>query len=166
MNNKVFIKSSVKSRLVGFFGSIFFIIIGVIFVQTLNNSFGYKVIGIAAFLFGLISLILFIVSLVTHKSGVIITSEGIKDNSALICPRFVRWSDLEKVKYNGLLTKMMFFYPKDMSAFLAEQNLFFRFTFKANVRMFGAPFAIAQQNIAVPLEQLIEEVRKYTQVEM
>ena len=130
------------------------------------GAFRYKLIGISAFLFGLIVFTLFIISLITHKSGVIITSEGIKDNSALIHPKFVKWSELEKAKYNGVLTKMMFFYPKNTDIFLAQQNLFCKFAFRANVRMFGAPFAIAQQNISVPLEKLAEEVKKYIQVEM
>lgn len=167
MSEQVFIKSSFQSRIIGWLLFPFFIVVGLVIIfQKSNNSFLYEFIGIVVFLFGLISFILFIVSLITHKSGVIITPEGIKDNSALIRPKFVRWSDLEKAKYNGTLTHMIFFYPKNTAAFLAEQNPIARFAFNANIRMFGAPFAIAKQNIAISMEKLAEEVRKHIQVEM
>lgn len=136
-------------------------IIASLFVFT-QTSFYYKTIALIGIIFSGLGLIFLIYRLIFPSPSLIVDNSGITDKSAVITFGFLRWDQIEKIYTTIFMEKrMLAIVPKNCQDYIAKSDPIRANLYKMNLDLIQAPFAIAEQNLSVPLEKVIIEINKY-----
>ncbi len=152
------------------FISIIFVVTGVlIFVATLNEAGGegllFKTIGIIAIVFFGLCLIYYINVLIKRKPALIVSEEGIFDDSSFIGAGLVRWEEIEAldfVNFSGQLFLGIKTY--DPNLIVNRSNGVKRTLNKLNKGLVEAQVNIPVKILACSIDELVEEIQKRWQI--
>jgi hypothetical protein len=174
--NQIEIKLSKSKLILRLFGSIVFVILGILFVINPAN-FVSEIVRSTTFIFcaGLISItffgfvgLLILRKLVDKSPGLIISDKGITDNSSGVNAGFIPWSDIIAIKETKVVNqKFINIVVKNPDEYIDRQKSSFKKkTMKANYKMFGTAIAISTNALKydyADLKRLLEtKFQEYT----
>lgn len=94
--------------------------------------------------------------------SVIINQEGIFDNASLFGAGMLRWEEIENMfVYQIMDSKFLGLVPADPETVIARQPAIKRFFFKMGKGMSPAPFAIPEDGLPMPAEELLAKAQLY-----
>ena len=164
IEDKILIPISKAKLALMLIGSLIFVALGIIYVndpQTFISPVNKSkelifVVGIACVLFfGLASFYLF-KKLFDNRPGLIISNEGIFDNSSATPVGLIRWNDIIKtdmIKIHG--QRILLIKVKNPDKYIKKQeSKRTRNVLKANQNFYGTPIAITANGLKIAFEQL------------
>lgn len=177
-SERIIIKLSRKKMVLALLGSFLFVILGIWMVvkhQEIDPSFlkfplAILIVGILSILFfGFIAIII-IKKLSSQSDGLIISPEGITDNSSGISAGFIPWTEITAItetSYAGQASVVIVI--KNPEEFIASQKSSFkRKVMSANYKSFGAAVSISANSLKTThknLKQiLVEKLTEYNRM--
>ena len=155
-------------------GAIIFVLIGAFFLslspesiesQHRHNSptliYGIGITSISFFgLCGLVGLR----KLFDRSPGLIISSEGIFDNSSGVSAGMVPWSDIVGIgEYQVQKQKFITIHVIDPNKYASRGNALKRMANRANIRMYGTPVSITSNTLKISYSELLSTINTYYQ---
>lgn len=177
IEDKILVPISKTKLTLMLIGSLIFVALGIFYMNDpkafLNPVFRSKelifIVGIACVLFfGLASLYLF-KKLLDNRPGLIISTDGIFDNSSATPVGLIEWKDIvdtEVIKIHGqriILIKV----KKPEKYIKRQESKRIRNVFKANLDFYGTPITLTANGLKIEFEKLerllTESIEKYRQ---
>lgn len=160
-----------KTKLIlALIGSILFVIVGFIFVvnPTKFTSFLFRnptlilLSGIASIVFFGGLLVYLSKKLFDKKPGLIISNEGITDNSSATSVGFVEWNDIQGIEVQEVMSNkfIMLKTNKPDKYINNATSKLKRHSLKYNYENFGSPIAITSNSLKISFKNLEELIRK------
>jgi hypothetical protein len=153
-----------------FLGCMIFVLIGILFVMnpTKYESF---IMGSPTFIFisGLLALLffgllgLFFLKKILDKSfGLVISDQGITDNSSGVSAGFIPWKDIIAIQETEVMNqKFINVIVKDPEAYInAQKNFLKRRAMQANYKLYGIAIGISAKGLKISYEELRELLEK------
>jgi len=154
--------------------SIIFIALGVWFlfldVQSIEGSrrfnspaliYGIGIITIV--FFGLCALV-GVKKLFDKSPGIILSSEGILDNSSGVSAGIIPWSDVVDIgQYQIHKQKFVLIHVRDPEKYANTGNALKRMANRANMKMCGTPINISANSLKIGYGELVKIIQKYYQ---
>lgn len=146
------------------FGCIIFVALGIwLLIRPISNDhflFGnpvfVKIIGVVSILFfGYIGF--FLSRKVSDKKpGLIISTEGITDNSSAVAAGFIPWTDITGIKTTAVMNqKFILFIVKNPETYINKQTgIIKRKAIQMNYSTYGSPICISSNALAINFEEL------------
>jgi len=166
---------SKKKMLLTFFGSIIFVVLGVLllinpsmFISTIfRNPTIIFIAGLFSVLFfGLCAIVIFR-KFSDKKAGLIINREGIIDNSSGVSAGLVLWSDIKEIKIRSVVSqKFLVFIVENPHNYIEKfTNSLKRKAAEMNYKTYGSPITISANSLQTNFNNLhnllIEKMREY-----
>ena len=141
-----------KIRILPFLlGALIFVALGLLMMYVAVQAKGqvimmaiYFLVGLAGVLFfGLMAIVL-LAKLLKNKAGIIISDDGLTDNTSGVSAGFIPWKDIRKINFSRS-GKMVFFVvmvKKPEKYIEREKNILKRFAMRMNNKMSGSPIHI------------------------
>jgi hypothetical protein len=163
-DGQIEIPLSKKKMTLTLLGSIIFVGLGIWFLTNppkINNSvFGNPTVifiaGIASILFfGLVAATIFR-KLSDKKAGLIISRQGIIDNSSGVSAGLILWTDIEEIKVSQVMSqKLLMFIVKNPQDYLNKvKNPLKRKGMEMNYRSYGSPISISANSLQTKFDDL------------
>lgn len=150
--------------------SLLFSMFGLLFILLLiagEASIGTGLIGLVALVFFGLCAIYLIKRAIVHLPALIISPEGITDNSSYIGAGLIEWKDLNKVdviEMSGQLYLALYTY--DPNLIVNRSHAAKKAANKANRFLVDSQINIPVNNLAYPLDQLLSKVIEIGEQEM
>ena len=154
-----------------FFGSLFFVILGIWFVTSppeirhpvLGNRTLIFIAGLSSLLLFGIMTILYAIKLFQKAPGLIIDQTGITDNASGISAGLIRWEDLEKIAVMELRKqKLLMLYVHNPQYYIERQrNGIKRKIMQINYRSFATPISISTNGLRCKFDELHRILKQY-----
>lgn len=174
-SEKIEIPLSKTKMLMTLLGSIAFVGIGLWFLinpPKINNPFFGNpayifIVGLASFLFfGFVAVTIFR-KLSDTKPGLIISRQGIIDNSSSVSAGLIPWGDINEIKFLQVMNqKFLMFIVSNPQDYLDKvTNPFKRNAMKINYKTFGSPISISSNALQTNFDDLqkllLEKMKEY-----
>jgi hypothetical protein len=164
-NQHIIIPNNKNSILLMLLGSILFVIIGVVMINSeptrkysLVNIKTWGIIGVVFFSLGGLY---FIKKLFDNKPGIILDKNGIWNNSSIISNHMIKWDELSRVSLKNIdKEKIIFLYFKDNKSFIKKFNLIEQFILKINLSLYNTPIGISARSLKYDIEKLNKEIKQ------
>lgn len=164
------IELSKKKLILALIASIIFVTVGIIFVinPTKFTSFLFRS-PTLIFLAGLASIIFFgglwlylIKKMFDKKAGLIVSDEGITDNSSAISVGFVSWEDITEITVQEVMSnKFIILITNQPEKYInKEKNRLKRHSLNYNYNNFGSPIAITSNSLQISFKNLENLLRE------
>ena len=160
---QIIIPTSRRFILLGFFGSVLFVVIG-IFMMNSEPSRKYSstylqtwgLIGTS--FFGLTGLYC-LKKLFDNKPGLIIDENGLWNNSSIISNHTIKWNELSGVGLTKIgKEKILFLYFKDDKSFMMKFTLIERFLMRLNLSLYNSPIGISTRSLKYDIDKLNRQI--------
>jgi hypothetical protein len=130
--------------------------------RTLSNPLLFRGIAVAAALMGALGVIISTRKLFDKRPGLVLSEEGIVDNSSGVAAGLIPWSDIEgfgvvEIRRN----KFIVVFVKDPEKFLQRGNAMQRALHRANAQMVGSPVSFSTGTLDMPFAELWELLERY-----
>lgn len=142
-------------------GSLGFVILGIymgfseeITSRRYSSSF-ITVIGLLSISFFSLTLVASLIKLFDFKPGLIISKEGIYENSSFISLGFINWEDvleISKIEIND--QKFVILYLKDNAKYIQKSKGFKKRVAKINYKTYGSPVSISANGLKSSFKDL------------
>jgi hypothetical protein len=164
------IKGSWTKFLLAILGSLGFTMAGISLIITpetfvssiIKGTFFIQIVGIAAVLFFGFALILLIKAFFTGgKFNLIITENGIIDNSTYSSVGMIKWEDIILIKSTKVkTTKFLLIYVKNSEKYINSKQRIKKMMLKGNFNLFGTPITITSNSLNCNFSKLEEVITK------
>lgn len=175
MKQNIEIEISKTKSLLALLGCIGFVLISIWFICNPEQFINWKNRSENIILFiGIIGAITFsffgffiLKKIFDTKKGLIITKDGIIDNSSAISIGIVYWNDMKKIEvHNVASTKFLILILVDPHKYIElAKNKFSKQAMKANYKLYGLPIAISSNSLKISFSKLealiVKEFKKY-----
>jgi hypothetical protein len=155
-------------------GSIFFILIGVLFsinpdkyVSAIcRNPTMIFIAGIASILFSSVCAIYLIRKLPDNKPGLIINRNGLTDNSSGVAVGQILWSDIKNISVKEIhRQKFMILEVSNPQEYIDKQtSKFKRKMMQINMEMYGTPLSITNNGLQIKFDELYKILNDHLKV--
>jgi hypothetical protein len=118
------------------------------------------IVGLAAVLFfGLIAIVL-LPKMISSKPGMILSDEGLIDNTSGVSVDFIPWHDIRKINfsYSGTHTFVVVMVKKPGKYIERESNIIIRLAMQLNYKISGSPIHILASFLDINLNTLNEMI--------
>ena len=174
-NEQIEIPLSKTKMLLTFFGAIVFVGLGLRFLinppKISNSIFGNPtlifIVGLSSILFfGLVALTIFR-KFSAKKAGLIISREGITDNSSGVSAGLIPWTDIDDIKISQVMSqKFLLLIVKNPQDYLDKvTNALKKNAMKMNYKTYGSPISISSNALQTNFDDLhkllLEKMNKY-----
>ena len=166
---------SKKKMLLTLFGAIVFVGLGIWFLinshKISNPIFGNPtlifIVGVASILFfGLVAVTIFR-KFSDNKAGLIISKEGITDNSSGVSAGQIPWTDIQEIKVSQVMSqKFLMLIVRNPQDYLDKvTNPLKRNAMKMNYKTYGSPISISSNALQTDFDNLykllVEKMKEY-----
>ncbi|PWN63542.1 hypothetical protein C1631_021405 [Chryseobacterium phosphatilyticum] len=168
--NTIEIESSKTKLLLMLLGSLIFVILGVflttnpdIFVSVIfRNIIFIRIVGIISIIFFGLCLIFLTKVFLTKKINLIISKEGIVDNSSYVSVGAIFWDDIISIKRIDVMsTKFLIINVKDPNKYLNTQSGIKRKLLQKTFKTYGTPISISSNTLAYNFDELEKVIFKF-----
>jgi len=122
----------------------------------------FHALGAAAALCGVAGVVYGVRKLFDKRPGLILSAEGLVDNSSGVAAGFIPWSEITGVGiFQMQRQRMLILSVADPEKYIARGNPLQRMLNRANTGMVGSPIAISSNALQIPFEELQTEVASY-----
>lgn len=142
-----------------------FVVFGGVFIavglSTAINSIFLLILGFVCVTFFGFSLVYMLGRLINKKPSIILTDDGIVDDSSFISGGSLKWTEIEDIllfKYMGKDFIGLKLY--DLNSYMAKQSVWKRLFMNVNNRMVHAPINIAGSTLTIPLMDLFNKMEE------
>jgi hypothetical protein len=166
INGEIRIPLSKTKIVLIFFGSVIFLFLFVWIFQNPTLSDRYdpliiQLVAIGSFIFFSITAVYAIIKLFDRKPGLIITKEGIIDNSSAVAAGLVRWDNVKDIKYTNIMGTRIIALPlHNPELVLTRQKGIKKFLMKLNKDGFDSPVQISSNTLRCNFDELYDIIEK------
>ncbi len=151
-------------------GALLFVILSVfiflnaeeMLTRRISNPIFIKIIAIIGFLFFGVILMSILKKMISNQSGLIISNEGIWDNSSGVSVGMIKWEDIvgiRKVKASGV--NFILIDVKNAESYLNNtKGIIKRQAMKANMRKYSTPISLSAAGLKFSFNKLEELILK------
>ena len=151
-------------------GSLIFVVIGILFVTNpdeytsfrMRNSSIIFIAGFAGIIFFGLSFLFISKKLTDNSPGLIISSEGILDNSSVISPTQIKWLEIEDISVKEIYgQKYILLNIKKSTYFISKQKgSFKRWLMTKNYKTYGSPINITSNGLKISHIKLLSILKE------
>lgn len=171
LEEKVVELSKIKIILL-IFGAVGFVVLGVWFLsmgahviqnrKIFNNTFMVYGIGVITIVFFGLCGFIGLMKLFDSSPGLIISTEGIVDNSSGVSAGLISWSEVVGIgEYEIQNQKFISIQIKDPERYAVNGNAIKRMAHRANIKMCGTPINISANSLKISYEELLGTIIEY-----
>lgn len=168
---------SKKKMLLLLFGAVAFVVVGTLFLlkpsifisSAFRNPAIIFIAGLASVLFFGLCAIVLLRKLFDKKAGLIISKEGITDNSSGMSAGLVLWSDIEEIETCSVSNqKFLIFIVKDPQRYIDNTTgTLKKKAMEMNYNNYGSPVSISANSLQMNFDNLynllIDKMKEYKQ---
>jgi hypothetical protein len=163
MQEQTAISINKKRILPNVFGALVFVVLGIGMISIAllgEGAVGTKVlislIGLVSLLFFGLILVVLLTKLVRNEAGLIITDDGLTDNTSGVSAGFIPWNDMRKINfsYTGNLVFLIVMVKKPEKYIERERNIIKRMAMRINYKISGSPIHILVSYLDIDLRTL------------
>jgi hypothetical protein len=130
--------------------------------RSLSNPTLFRIIGGASTLFGVLGVAFSFRKLFDRRPGLVLSAEGITDNSSGVAAGLIPWSDITGFDvYQMQKQKFLVILVEDAEKYILRGNPLQRTLHRANLRMVGSPVSISSNTLKINFEELCALVESY-----
>lgn len=138
-------------------GSLLFVVLGIYlaFYSINNSDLFLKIVGLSSMAFFSLTFVASLIKIFDFKPGLIISKEGIYENSSFISLGFINWKDVLEVSKNEINhQKFVIIYLKDSEKYLQKAKGFKKIIAKINYRTYNSPVFISAYGLKTSFKDL------------
>ena len=121
-----------------------------------------RIVAGAAVILGAICLVAGVVKLRDRRPGLILSAEGITDNSSGVSAGLIPWADVTGFSiFQHQKTRMLVVLVVDPEKYILRGNAVQRLLHRANTGMVGSPISIAATTLKIDFDELKREVETW-----
>ena len=167
MKNEEIVIETSKTKVLGLIGlSVLFVFLGVwmvfyapkVNVEFLNNEILRTSTGILSIVIFGITGILFSKKLIGNKYGIMISNEGVYDNSTSVNSGLIKWSNIERIEQRKVLHQRFIQIIVDNPEHFIEKhtNILTRKSVESTFKKYGSPIQISTNALKIGFEELFD----------
>ncbi|HUQ11722.1 MAG TPA: STM3941 family protein [Steroidobacteraceae bacterium] len=131
-------------------------------MRSLNDPLLFHAVGAAVALLFAAGAVLFVRKAFDPLPGLVLSAEGITDNSSGVAAGLIPWPDISGIKVHEIRhNKFVVILLHDNEKYLQRGNAMKRSLNRANCNMVGSPIAISPGTLDIGFVELLEELEKY-----
>lgn len=131
-------------------------------LRRLSNPTLFRGVAMVALAGGVLCIFFAIRKMRDQRPGLVLSAEGIHDNSSGVAAGLIPWSDITGFTvFEMHRTKMLIVLVKDTEKYLQRGNAVQRALHRANTGMVGSPIAISANTLKIGFAELCAEVEAY-----
>jgi hypothetical protein len=130
--------------------------------RTLNNPLLFRGVAALAVALGALGVVFCSRKMFDKRPGLVLSAEGITDNSSGVSVGFIPWSDITGFRVVEIRsTKLIVISLVDPEKYLARHNAVQRALYKASEGLVGSPVSISSTTLDIPFAELWELLEQY-----
>jgi hypothetical protein len=131
-------------------------------LRRLSNPTVFRSIGGITLLFAVLVLVFCLRKLFDKRPGLVLSAEGINDNSSGVAAGLIPWSDISGFDvYEIHKQKMLIILVNDPEKYIQRGNPAQRALHRANTKMVGSPISISSTTLKIGFDELCALVETY-----
>ena len=168
LEHQIVIPLSKKKLTLIVIGSIIFVVLGILVVMNPEKYISIVmrsptiifIVGVASILFFGLCFVFLVKKLADNSPGLIISKEGILDNSSGVSAGQILWTDIENISVTEIhRQKLILLQIKNPQAFIDKQKSWFkRKLMVMNFKMYGTPVSITSNGLKISSDELLSKL--------
>ena len=127
-----------------------------IWLWTIGDLFVKLAAGSGILFFGLCGIYM-LIKLFDNRPGLIISKDGLLDNSSAVSGHLIKWENITEFKILQIeSSKLLLIFVNNPQEFWDQANLFKRSVMKKNYDMYGTPIGISSNTLQCNFDELLE----------
>jgi len=115
-----------------------------------------KIIGTSSIIFFGMIAVYGLLKIFDRKPGLLISQEGIFNNSDAISGFIIRWSDITELSITkSKNTRFLLIFVSNPDEYIEKMNPFKKYWMRASNKMYGTPLSISSSSLQCNLEELV-----------